>query len=106
LLPHRRITLASSDGLFAYFRSRDFSGANLLTFLLYAPLSGILFFFPLDLIQVQHYSATQAGAALLPLILLIFRALPLVRRPGGSIWREAAAHGLGRLSRRQASHFF
>ena len=36
------------------FRSRDFSGANLLTFLLYAPLSGILFFFPLDLIQVQH----------------------------------------------------
>jgi EmrB/QacA subfamily drug resistance transporter len=54
------------------FRSRDFSGSNLLTFLLYAPLSGILFFFPLDLIQVQHYSATQAGAALLPLILLIF----------------------------------
>src|SRR6266568_1632055 len=42
------------------FRSRDFSGANLLTFLLYAPLSGILFFFPLDLIQVHHYSATQA----------------------------------------------
>jgi EmrB/QacA subfamily drug resistance transporter len=54
------------------FRSRDFSGANLITFLLYAPLSGMLFFFPLDLIQVQHYSATQAGAALLPLILLIF----------------------------------
>jgi len=54
------------------FRSRTFSGTNLLTFLLYAPLSGILFFFPLDLIQVQHYSATQAGAALLPLILLIF----------------------------------
>src|SRR5450631_4232428 len=42
------------------FRSRDFSGANLLTFLLYAPLSGILFFLPLNLIQVQHYSALQA----------------------------------------------
>jgi hypothetical protein len=54
------------------FRSRDFSGANLLTFLLYAPLGGILFFFPLDLIQVQPYSAARAGAALLPLILLIF----------------------------------
>jgi EmrB/QacA subfamily drug resistance transporter len=54
------------------FRSRDFSGANLLTFLLYAAVSGILFFFPLDLIQVQRYSATEAGAALLPLILLIF----------------------------------
>jgi EmrB/QacA subfamily drug resistance transporter len=54
------------------FRSRNFRGANLLTFFLYAALSGILFFFPLDLIQVQHYSATKAGAALLPLILLVF----------------------------------
>lgn len=54
------------------FRSRDFSGANLITLFLYAALNGILFFFPMDLIQVQHYSATQAGGALLPLILLIF----------------------------------
>jgi EmrB/QacA subfamily drug resistance transporter len=54
------------------FRSRNFSGANLLTLFLYAGLSGMLFFFPLDLIQVQHYSATEAGAALLPFILLMF----------------------------------
>jgi EmrB/QacA subfamily drug resistance transporter len=54
------------------FRSRDFSGANLITFLLYAPFAGVLFFLPLDLIQVQHYSATEAGAALVPMILLIF----------------------------------
>jgi MFS family permease len=35
-------------------------------------LSGALFFFPLNLIQVQGYSPTQAGAALLPFILLMF----------------------------------
>ena len=54
------------------FRSRNFSGANLLTFFLYSALGGMLFFFPLDLIQVQGYSATQAGAALLPFILSMF----------------------------------
>src|SRR6266571_5081566 len=55
----------------ALFRSRIFTGTNLLTFLLYAALGGILFFLPLNLIQVQHYSATAAGAALLPFILII-----------------------------------
>ena len=55
----------------ALFRSRTFSGANLLTFLLYAALGGTLFFLPLNLIQVQHYSATAAGATLLPFILII-----------------------------------
>jgi MFS family permease len=37
---------------------------------LYAALSGVMFFLPLNLIQVQGYSATAAGAALLPFILL------------------------------------
>jgi EmrB/QacA subfamily drug resistance transporter len=64
------------------FRSRNFSGANLLTFFLYAALSGIFFFFPMNLIQVQHYTATQAGGALLPLILIIF---VLSRWSGGLI---------------------
>jgi EmrB/QacA subfamily drug resistance transporter len=54
------------------FRSRNFSGANVLTLFLYAALSGVLFFFPLNLIQVQHYTPTQAGAALLPFILIVF----------------------------------
>src|SRR2546430_2609160 len=53
------------------FRVRIFTGANLLTLLLYAALGGTLFFLPLNLIQVQHYSATAAGAALLPFILII-----------------------------------
>ncbi len=55
----------------ALFRVQTFTGANLLTFLLYAALGGTLFFLPLNLIQVQHYSATAAGAALLPFILII-----------------------------------
>ena len=54
------------------FRSRTFTGANLLTFLLYAALGGSLFFLPLNLIQVQHYSATAAGAAFLPFVLILF----------------------------------
>jgi EmrB/QacA subfamily drug resistance transporter len=55
----------------ALFSSRVFTGTNLLTFFLYAALGGMLFFLPLNLIQVQHYSATQAGAAMLPFILVI-----------------------------------
>jgi MFS family permease len=54
------------------FRSRTFSGANLLTLFLYTALSGVLFFFPLNLIQVQGYTATEAGGALLPFILIMF----------------------------------
>ncbi len=54
------------------FRSRTFALANLLTLLLYAALGVILFLVPMNLIQVQRYPATQAGAALLPLSLIIF----------------------------------
>src|SRR6266581_2930063 len=53
------------------FRSRTFAGTNLLTFLLYAALGGTLFFLPLNLIQVQRYAPTSAGAALLPFILIM-----------------------------------
>src|ERR1700693_6391349 len=54
------------------FKSRGFSGANLLTLFLYAAIGIFFFLFPLNLIQVQGYSTTATGAALLPLILLIF----------------------------------
>ncbi len=54
------------------FRSPTFAGANLLTLWLYAALGGTLFFLPFNLIQVQGYSATAAGASLLPFVLLMF----------------------------------
>ncbi len=50
------------------FRGRRFAGANLLTFWLYGALAMVLFALPMDLIQVQGFSATAAGAALLPFI--------------------------------------
>ncbi|HVT40994.1 MAG TPA: MFS transporter [Gemmatimonadaceae bacterium] len=53
------------------FRSADFFGANALTLLLYAALGATFFFLPLDLIQLHGYSATAAGAAILPMILLL-----------------------------------
>ncbi len=56
----------------ALFRSRPFTLANLLTLLLYAALSLVMFLAPLNLIQVQGYTATAAGAALLPLPAIMF----------------------------------
>jgi predicted MFS family arabinose efflux permease len=53
------------------FRSRKFTGANLLTFLLYGALGGALFFLPFNLVQVQNYTPAEAGAAWLPFILII-----------------------------------
>src|SRR6202795_1779352 len=56
----------------ALFKSRSFSGANLLTLFLYSAIGIFFFLFPLNLIQVQGSSPTAAGAAVLPLILLMF----------------------------------
>ena len=66
------------------FRSRNFSGTNILTLLLYFALGGGLFFLTLNLIQVQGFSPTAAGAALLPFVLIMFG---LSRWSGGLVAR-------------------
>jgi EmrB/QacA subfamily drug resistance transporter len=68
----------------ALFKSRSFSSANLLTLFLYAAIGIFFFLFPLDLIQVQKYTTTATGAAMLPLILLMFF---LSRWSGGLVAR-------------------
>ncbi|MEX2144673.1 MAG: MFS transporter [Anaerolineales bacterium] len=53
------------------FRSSTFSGANLITLLLYGALSGLIFFLPFNLIQVQGYDIIQAGLGFLPFPLIV-----------------------------------
>ena len=69
------------------FRSRTFTLANVLTLLLYGALGVIFFLLPLHLIQVQHYSATAAGAALVPFAVIMFA---LSRWAGGLVARVGA----------------
>ena len=63
------------------FRIRNFAGANVFTLLLYFALSGTLFFLPFNLIQAQGYSATAAGAAVAPVVVIMF----LLSRYTGSL---------------------
>jgi len=69
------------------FRSRDFSGANVITLLLYFALGGAMFFIPFNLIRIQGYSAALAGAAFLPFSLIMG---VLSRWSGGLIERYGA----------------
>ena len=63
------------------FRVRTFSGANLLTLLLYGALSVATFFMSLNFVQAQGYSQTQAGLAFLPFAI----AMVILSRWAGSL---------------------
>ncbi|MEQ9619827.1 MAG: MFS transporter [Deltaproteobacteria bacterium] len=54
------------------FRSGTFSAANAVTLFMYGALGGTFFFLPFALIQVYGYTATGAGAAFLPIIVILF----------------------------------
>ena len=61
------------------FRSRQFSAANAVTFVVYAALGGLLFLVPTVLIVAHGYSPVAAGTALLP---VTFIMLALSSRSG------------------------
>ncbi len=65
------------------FRNRTFSGANLLTFFLYAAMGTGMLFLSLNMVQVQGYSQLQSGLTFLPFTVLMI----LLARPAGS-WAD------------------
>jgi EmrB/QacA subfamily drug resistance transporter len=63
------------------FRSRQFASANLLALVAYAALGGVIFLFVAFLQITLGYSAVQAGAATLPITLLLLT----LSSPSGAI---------------------
>jgi EmrB/QacA subfamily drug resistance transporter len=72
------------------FRSRRFSGINLLTLFLYGALGAAFFFLPYLLIQARGCSATAAGAAYVPFTL----AVGLLSRGSGWLANKIGMRGL------------
>jgi predicted MFS family arabinose efflux permease len=83
LVEHRRGDRAMMP--LALFASRDFVGLTLLTLLVYGALGALLVLVPYELIVAAHYSATAAGAALLPFPLLMAVASPTLGALAGRI---------------------
>jgi hypothetical protein len=61
---------------------------TLLTFILYFAMSGVFFFLTLNLQQIQGFRATEAGAAFMPIIIILF----LISRWAGRLADEHGAH--------------
>ncbi|HEY2792364.1 MAG TPA: MFS transporter [Micromonosporaceae bacterium] len=87
------------------FRSVEFSVINLVTLLIYGAFGGLIFFLVLQLQQVSGYSALEAGAAAIPLTVIMLlgasRAGALGKRIGArlpiGIGASVAAVGFGLL---------
>lgn len=62
------------------FRSRQFTAANLITFVVYAALGGVFFMLIVHLQTVVGYSATGAGAATMPVSGLLLVGSPPMGR--------------------------
>jgi MFS family permease len=69
----------------ALFASRSFIGLTLLTLLLYGALGALLVLVPYVLIEAAGYSGTAAGAALLPLPLVLSLTSPMMGRLAGRL---------------------
>jgi EmrB/QacA subfamily drug resistance transporter len=81
----------------AMLSSPTFVGLTLLTFFLYGSLGGLLVLLPYLLIRVEHWSAVAAGAALLPVPVLIgfgSRLMGRVAARFGGRWPLCIGSGL------------
>jgi EmrB/QacA subfamily drug resistance transporter len=77
----------------ALFRNGTFAGANLVILLVALAMFGVFFFVSLYMQNILGYSAVQAGAAFLPLTVLIILVAPVAGRLSdriGSRWLMAA----------------
>ena len=86
---HQRVRGERAIMPLTLFAERPFVGLTLLTFFLYGSLGGLLVLLPFLLIQIQHWSAVAAGAALLP--------IPIVIGCGSRLMGRVAARYGGRL---------
>jgi EmrB/QacA subfamily drug resistance transporter len=67
-----QIGRASAIMPLSLFRNPQFFTANLLTLLLYGALGGALYVIPFYVIQIRHYTPTEAGSVFIPLIAMMF----------------------------------